>query len=127
VDELDKVVLPYHLDAAKQIAGRLALRHVDEMESRVAGIVAERERIAAALDELPVDHVPSGANFILFRPRTMPGRAVWQALVDRGVLVRDCSSWPRLDDCLRVTVGTPADDDEFLAALAQVLEEGTRS
>ena len=41
--------------------------------------------------------------------------------------MRDCSSWPRLDDCLRVTVGTPADDDAFLAALAQVLEEGTRS
>ena len=49
----------------------------------------------------------------------MSGRAVWQALLDRGVLVRDCSSWPRLDDCLRVTVGTPAENDAFLAALAR--------
>ncbi|MGD9998985.1 MAG: histidinol-phosphate transaminase [Ilumatobacteraceae bacterium] len=121
VGELDKVVLPYHLDAAKQIAGRLALRHVDEMEARVAGIVAERERIAAALDDLPVDHVPSGANFILFRPRAVPGRKVWEMLVDRSVLVRDCSSWPRLDDCLRVTVGTPDENDEFLRALREVL------
>jgi histidinol-phosphate aminotransferase len=121
VSELDKVVLPYHLDAAKQIAGRLALRHVDEMEARVAEIVAERERIAAALDDLPVDHVPSGANFILFRPRSVPGRKVWEMLVDRSVLVRDCSSWPRLDDCLRVTVGTRDENDEFLQALREVL------
>lgn len=121
VDELDKVVLPYHLDAAKQIAGRLALRYADEMEQRVAGIVAERERIVRALDALPVDHFPSGANFVLFRPRNVPGRQVWHALVDRSVLVRDCSSWPRLDDCLRITVGTPAENDAFLTALQEVV------
>jgi hypothetical protein len=46
---------------------------------------------------------------------------VWQALVDRSVLIRDCSSWPRLDDCLRVTIGTPDENSEFLAALADVL------
>ena len=49
------------------------------------------------------------------------GRAVWEALLERSVLVRDCSSWPRLEGCLRVTVGTPAEDDAFLAALAEVL------
>lgn len=121
VDELDKVVLPYHLDAAKQIAGRLALRYADEMEQRVAGVVAERDRIARAFDDLPVDHFPSGANFILFRPRHFAGRQAWQGLVDRSVLVRDCSSWPRLDDCLRITIGTPDENDAFLAALREVL------
>ncbi|MGD9702425.1 MAG: histidinol-phosphate transaminase [Acidimicrobiia bacterium] len=121
VTELEKVVLPYHLDAAKQIAGRLALRFVDEMEERVQQVIAERERISSALRELPVDVWPSGANFVLFRPREVAGRAVWQALVARSVLIRDCSSWPRLDDCLRVTVGTPAENDEFLAALTEVL------
>lgn len=122
VDELDKVVLPYHLDAAKQIAGRLALRYADQMEERVAGIIAERERIVRAFDRLPVDHFPSGANFVLFRPRSISGRQVWQGLVDRSVLVRDCSSWPRLDNCLRVTVGTPAENDAFLSALQEVLQ-----
>jgi histidinol-phosphate aminotransferase len=121
VAELEKVVLPYHLDAAKQIGGRLALRFVDEMEERVSTIVAERERIAKTLDGLAVDHVPSGANFILFRPRTKPGRAVWEALLAKDVLVRDCSSWPRLENCLRVTVGTPEENDAFLDALAQVV------
>jgi histidinol-phosphate aminotransferase len=118
VAELDKVVLPYHLDAAKQIAGRLALRFVDDMDERVKAIVAERERISEAMAAMPIDVVPSGANFVLFRPRLVPGRDVWQRLLDRSVLVRDCSGWPRLADCLRVTVGTPAENDEFLAALA---------
>jgi histidinol-phosphate aminotransferase len=121
VAELDKVVLPYHLDSAKQIAGRLALRYADEMEARVELIVAERRRIAAALAELPVDAFDSGANFILFRPRSMSGKRVWDGLVERSVLIRDCSSWARLDDCLRVTVGTPDENDAFLAALAEVL------
>lgn len=121
VGELDKVILPYHLDAAKQIAGRLALRFVGEMEQRVQQIVSERERIQRAFDTLPVDHFPSGANFVLFRPRTLTGKQVWQGLLDRSVLIRDCSSWPRLDDCLRVTIGTPDENDAFLTALLEVL------
>ncbi|MEO5902331.1 MAG: aminotransferase class I/II-fold pyridoxal phosphate-dependent enzyme, partial [Ilumatobacteraceae bacterium] len=121
VAELEKVILPYHLDSAKQIAGRLALRFADEMESRVELIISERERIAAAFAQLPVEAFESGANFILFRPREVPGRAVWQGLLDRSVLIRDCSGWARLDDCLRVTVGTPAENDAFLGALSEVL------
>ncbi len=121
VAELDKVVLPYHLDTAKQIAGRLALRFAGEMNERVQMVVGERERIRRAFDALDVDHFPSGANFVLFRPRSMPGRHVWQGLLDRSVLIRDCSSWPRLDDCLRVTVGTPGENDAFITALQEVL------
>jgi histidinol-phosphate aminotransferase len=121
VAELEKVALPYHLDAAKQIAGRLALRFVGEMEARVKAVVAERERLSAGLAALPVEQWPSGANFILFRPLDRDGGAVWQGLLDRGVLVRDCSSWPRLSGCLRVTVGTGEEDDAFLAALGEGL------
>ena len=123
VTELDKVVLPYHLDAVKQIAGRLALRYSDDMNDRVDHIVAERNRIMAAMRELALEVFPSGANFVLFRvpPGALTGREVWQGLVDRSVLIRDCSSWPRLDNCLRVTVGTPAENTEFLDALADVL------
>ena len=121
VAEMDKVTLPYHLDASKQIAGRLALRFVDEMESRVRQIVADRDRIQDAFRTLPLDHWDSGANFILFRPRAVAGKAVWQGLLDHSVLVRDCSGWPRLADCLRVTVGTPAENDAFIAALQEVL------
>ena len=117
----EKAALPYHVDAVKQAAGRLALRFTDEMEDRVALLVRERERIATALSTLPVDTWPSDANFVLFRPRSRPGREMWQGLVDRSVLVRDCSSWPRLAGCLRVTVGTPDENDAFLTALELVL------
>jgi histidinol-phosphate aminotransferase len=121
VAELDKVVLPYHLDAVKQAAGTAALDFADEMRARVAGIVEERGRVTAALADLPVDMWPSGANFILFRPRAREGGQVWKDLVARSILVRDCSSWPRLEGCLRVTIGTPDEDDAFLAALSEVL------
>jgi histidinol-phosphate aminotransferase len=83
--------------------------------------VSERERVSAAMRELPIDVTPSGANFVLFRPETMSGRAVWAGLLDRSVLVRDCSGWPRLADCLRVTIGTPHENDRFLDALTEVL------
>jgi len=121
VAQLERVVLPYHLDAASQIAGRLALRFQAEMETRVAAVVAERERLLAGLARLPVELWPSAANFVLFRPLALGGAAVWKALVERSVLVRDCSSWARLAGCLRVTVGTPAEDDAFLSALTDVL------
>jgi histidinol-phosphate aminotransferase len=121
VAELDKVVLPYHLDALKQRAGIIALDFEDEMEARVAGIVEERGRLVAALSDLPVDVWPSGANFVLFRPQQRDSGEVWQALVDQSVLVRNCASWPRLEGCLRVTIGTTEEDDLFLKALSEAL------
>ena len=121
VEQLDKVVLPYHLDSFKQAAGVAAVAFVDEMQSRVSHIVEERGRITAALGDLPVEVWPSGANFVLFRPRDVSGDEVWKALVERSVLVRNCASWPRLDGCLRVTIGTPDEDDAFLDALREVL------
>lgn len=121
VANLDQVVLPYHLDAVKQAAGRIALGFDDAMRARVAGLVEERGRLVGRLQELPVEVWPSGANFVLFRPRGRDGAEVWQALLERSVLVRNCADWPRLDDCLRVTIGTPDEDDVFLAALEEVL------
>lgn len=122
VSELDKVVLPYHLDVVKQLAGRVALRFTDEMNERVALLVSERDRITAGLRSLPIDVFDSGANFVLFRPTAVDGRTVWQSLVDRSILVRDCSSWPRLENCLRVTIGTPAENDRFLSAITDILK-----
>jgi histidinol-phosphate aminotransferase len=115
------VALPYHLDAVTQAAGRLALGFADEMNARVAAIAEERGRIAAAFATLPVDTWPSDANFLLFRPTTRDASTVWADLVSAGVLVRDCSTWPGLSGCLRVTVGLPEENDRFLAALTESL------
>ncbi|QXC62563.1 histidinol-phosphate transaminase [Aquihabitans sp. G128] len=121
VAELEKVVLPYHLDSLKQAAGRIALDFVGEMEQRVSTLVEERGRVVAELVDLPVEVWPSSANFVLFRPIARDGDAVWQALLDESVLVRNCSSWPGLDGCLRITIGTTDEDDRFLAALRKAL------
>jgi histidinol-phosphate aminotransferase len=123
VEELEKVVLPYHLAVPTQLAGVLALRYGSEMDERVALLVRERERVRTELGAVDgISVFPSGANFVLLRVDG-DGHALWQRLVDRGVLVRDFSRWPRLDDCLRVTVGTPEENDAFLAALREAVEE----
>jgi histidinol-phosphate aminotransferase len=118
------VALPYHLGAMTQAAGRLALRYEPEMRARVALLTEERGRLAAALADMAVEAWPSDANFILFRPTARDGRAVWEDLLRASVLVRDCSTWPGLEGCLRVTVGTPEENDRFLSALRGSLEEG---
>jgi len=122
VEQLDKVVLPYHLDVVKQVAGRLALDYRREMDTRVAALVEERGRLIARLGELPIDVWPSGANFVLIRPTTIEGDRLWHLLLDHSVLVRNCASWPRLEGCLRVTIGTPAEDDALLAALEEIVQ-----
>ena len=123
IEELEKVVLPYHLAAPTQLAGVLALRYGGEMDERVGLLVRERERLEAELEKVDgVTVFPSGANFVLLRVQG-DGHALWQRLVDRGVLVRDFSGWPRLAGCLRVTVGTPEENDAFLTALREAVEE----
>lgn len=117
----EAVVLPYHLSAQTQIAGLVALRHVPEMESRVARIAEERGRVATALGDLPVDSWPSDANFILFRPRQRDADEVWQSLLDASILIRNCASWDGLRGCLRVTIGTADENDRFLHALKESL------
>jgi histidinol-phosphate aminotransferase len=123
ITELEKVLLPYNLSVPTQIAGTIALDFRTEMEQRVASLVEERGRLFAALAATDgIDVAPSGANFLLFR---VAGDAhdLWKRLLARNVLVRDFSSWPRVEECLRVTVGTPAENDAFLAALDEALPE----
>ena len=116
---LDIVTLPYHLSQLTQLAGELALGFLDDMEARVAMIVSERVRIIDELVALGFEVWPSQANFVLFRPADGRGHDLWESLVRHSVLVRDCSSWPRLDGCLRVTIGTHEENSRFLEALKE--------
>jgi histidinol-phosphate aminotransferase len=125
IEELEKVLLPYALSVPTQLAGTVALGFADEMERRVAALVEERGRLFAALQEHPqLEVCPSGANFVLFRVNG-DAHGVWEQLLERGVLVRDFSRWPGVEESLRVTIGTPAENDAFLATLAAVLGEVT--
>ena len=121
VAELEKVALPYHLDAMKQAVGILALEHGSAMDDRIVELVGERDRVAAALSDLDVTSWPSEANFILFRPEARSGDEVWRSLVDRSVLVRNFTTMAGTEGCLRVTIGTADENDRFLQALTQIL------
>jgi histidinol dehydrogenase len=121
VSACEAVSLPYHLDAVAQAAGVLALRHEPEMRERIAEIVKERARLQDELAMMEVETWPSDANFILFRPTAREARQVWSDLLDEQVLVRDCSGWPGLSGCLRVTVGNSDENTLFLGALHKSL------
>jgi histidinol-phosphate aminotransferase len=117
VDALQLVRLPYHLSALTQAVARAALRHTGALLAGVDAIKAQRDRIVAALPALGLTSVDSDANFVLFGRFTDAGSA-WRALLERSVLVRDVG----LPGWLRVTAGTPAEVDAFLAALAQIAQ-----
>lgn len=128
VEELEKVVLPYHLAAATQSAGIVALKYRAEMDARVRELVSERERLMEGLGRFKsLEALPSGANFILFRVGergdSEAASRLWGDLVALGVLIRDFSSWPGVEGCLRVTVGSRGDNDAFLTALGSILRE----
>lgn len=118
VGELNKVRLPYNVGSFSQVAAQTVLLNPVFLEGQIREILAERERVAAALAGLPgITAFPSDANFILFRTNR-PSRLVFEALRRRGVLVRDLGGSPGvLSGCLRVTVGVRAENDSFLEAL----------
>ncbi|TVT46976.1 histidinol-phosphate transaminase [Amycolatopsis rhizosphaerae] len=115
VDALQLVRLPYHLSVLTQAAARAALRHADATLASVAKLSAERERVAEALRGLGFIPVPSDANFILFG-EFGDAKASWKSYVDAGVLVRDVG----IEGHLRVSIGTPEENDAFLAASKEV-------
>nr|WP_042185891.1 histidinol-phosphate transaminase [Kibdelosporangium sp. MJ126-NF4]CEL16951.1 Histidinol-phosphate aminotransferase [Kibdelosporangium sp. MJ126-NF4]CTQ91820.1 Histidinol-phosphate aminotransferase (EC 2.6.1.9) [Kibdelosporangium sp. MJ126-NF4] len=113
VDALQLVRLPYHLSLLTQAAARAALRHADATLASVAKLAAERDRVVEALAGMGYSPVHSDANFVLFGPF---GPGAWQSYLDRGVLVRDVG----IAGHLRVTIGTPDENDAFLAASKEI-------
>jgi histidinol-phosphate aminotransferase len=116
VDALLLVRLPYHLSALTQAAARAALRHGESTLESVALLGRERDRVMASLRQLGAQVVPSDANFVLFG-RFRDADTAWRRYLEHGVLIRDVG----IEQHLRVTVGTPEENDAFLAASAAVL------
>jgi histidinol-phosphate aminotransferase len=110
VDAVALVRLPYHLSVLAQASARAALRHADATLGSVALLAAERDRVSGELAAAGYDVVPSDANFILFGRFADAGRA-WKGFLEQGVLIRDVG----IPERLRVTVGTPEENDAFLA------------
>jgi histidinol-phosphate aminotransferase len=120
-DALRVVRLPYHLSAVTQAVASAALRHSDELLGKVEELRAERDRTVDWLVAQGFEVAPSDANFVLFG-RFEDRQALWQQLLDRGVLIRVTGP----EGWLRVSIGTPAEMTAFKDALAQSLskEEG---
>jgi histidinol-phosphate aminotransferase len=114
------VRLPYHLSALTQAAARAALAHTDELLGTVEAVKAQRDRMVEGVRALGLQVVPTEANFLLFGTFVDPA-ATWQALLDKGVLVRDVSSGPGLAGWLRVNAGTEDETSAFLDALGAVV------
>jgi histidinol-phosphate aminotransferase len=115
IDAVLLVRLPYHLSVVTQAAARAALRHADDTLGSVATLIAERERVSAALTGLGFRVIPSDANFVLFGEFADAGKA-WQRYLDEGVLIRDVG----IAGYLRTTIGLADENDAFLAASASL-------
>lgn len=123
-EEINKVRMPYNVNALSQAAARVILRHPDVVRHHAATIIRERERVLGRLQDISgITVFPSQANFFLIRT-DRPGDDVFRGLYERGILIRNFSRAPHLANCLRVTVGTPAENDAFLSALGAVLGHG---
>lgn len=117
IDALRVVRLPYHLSAVTQAVAQVALKHAPELQERVDQLRSTRDDLAAWLRSLGLSVADSDANFVLFG-RFDDRHAVWQGLLDRGVLIRETGP----DGWLRVSVGTPDETHAFRTALQGVLQ-----
>jgi histidinol-phosphate aminotransferase len=117
IDAMKLVRLPYHLSSLTQSAALVALEFQDELLSGVAQLRQQRESVASSLREMGLDVLPSQANFLLFTGFSSPTAELWQAMLDRGVLIRDVG----LSGYLRTTIGTGAENEKFLYALQECL------
>lgn len=119
VPHLFKIKQPYNVNAAAQAAVLVSLEDVDLLRERVQILIAERERLYRGLQTIDYLHpFPSLANFILNRVSGRDAAELKQALERRGILVRYYRT-PGLQDCIRISVGTPEQNIRVLAALQQ--------
>jgi histidinol-phosphate aminotransferase len=138
LNELDKIRLPYNISVLTQASAEFALRHYDVLEAQAAKLRDNREQLLAALrvlgtmskcggdvQEPPLNGItvyPSRANFILFRVPAGHARRIFESIKAQGVLIKSMhGASALLADCLRVTVGTPEENQAFLKALEHAL------
>ena len=118
-NEIGKAILPFSVDVGAEEIALAALAGREEVRERCGAIAAERERVAGALRGLGATVAPSRASFLLLVPPGGDGGRLYRDLRARGVLVRDLSAAP--PGALRVSIGTPEENDIFLATLKEVL------
>ncbi|ABA59224.1 histidinol phosphate aminotransferase apoenzyme [Nitrosococcus oceani ATCC 19707] len=119
IKELEKVRLPYNINQLTQVSAEFALEQPGGLDEQARLICKARAQLQRALQQLPgIQVYPSDANFILFRTPPHQAEAIFTAIKERGVLIKNLSGQGGLlTDCLRVTVGTADENHAFLKAL----------
>lgn len=119
IAEFDKIRLPYNIGTLNQVAAEVALEHFDVLDAQTRLIVSERARLLVRLQADARLHCwQSEANFLLVRPHEASARTVHAGMARRGVLVKCLDGGhPLLANCLRLTIGAPAENDALLVAL----------
>ncbi|GAB3278239.1 histidinol-phosphate transaminase [Kineosporia babensis] len=115
IDSLQLVRLPYHLSSVTQAVARAALKHRRTLLQHVEATKQERDRLISELQAMGTEVVPSDSNFVLFK--APQAEKAWQQLLDSGVLIRDVG----VRGYLRVTTGTPTENDLFLKAVRDLM------
>ena len=123
VGELNKIRLPYNINTLSQAAGLVALKHASTLNKQISLLISERQKLYNALLRTPgVTPFPTETNFILLWIEK-DATKVFQALRKRGILVKNLDRPGPLKGCLRVTVGTPAENKEFLTELQKAINK----
>ena len=122
VDQLNKVRLPYNINALSQAAAVAALGRKDVLNQQISLLISSRQRLYNELSSLKgITAYPSETNFILFRAATDAAR-IHEKLKEAGILIKDLNRPGPLKNCLRVTVGTPEENNEFITRLHKILK-----
>ncbi len=117
IAEINKIKLPYNINYFSENVAKIMLSHRAEFLATVSLLIEERKALFAELSKLPFDDVyPSEANFIMVRLREDRKDTYFAHLKAAGILIRDVSAYPMLCGCLRISIGTPAENAAFLAA-----------
>jgi len=120
--EVYKSKLPYNVNIFTLTAAEVIIEKHDVLRRGIANLIQERDRVFAELqNRTAVRAFASRANFILIRT-AKPARELFEAIYSHGVLIRDVSAYPLLERCLRISIGTPEENNRCLAALDRVLE-----
>jgi len=120
--EIAKVQLPHHVNFFTQTAALTLLEYPELIARRVKAVKKERSFLTGELSALPGVRVhPSEANFVLVELEKKSPSEIFPALLERGILVRNISSYPGLSRCLRITVGRHEDNLALVTAMGEVL------
>ena len=123
LSELEKVRLPYNINVLSQVTAEFMLQHHDVLQAQAENICRDRELLLQELETIAAIKVwPSSCNFLIFRCTQHPAMDIYQGLKTQGILIKNMhGQHPQLENCLRVTIGTPGENRLFTETLKSLL------